>query len=107
MLGRRRNRRRNLCFPVEARRGDRRVRQPIERDVVEDIVPGQPLRLSVEDAGDHTVTADVVIQNPGRKAGRQIHNSLKRLWPVRHLMRVAKAVLVEVIELVTGMLFIG
>ena len=34
--------------PVEARRGDRGVRQPVERDVVEDVVPRQPFRLAVE-----------------------------------------------------------
>src|SRR5215831_7344345 len=33
--------------PVEARRGDRGVGQPVERDVVEDVVPRQALRLPV------------------------------------------------------------
>ena len=37
--------------PVEARRGDRRVRQPVERDVVEDVVRRQALLLSVEGRG--------------------------------------------------------
>src|SRR3954453_5326606 len=36
--------------PVELRRRDRAVRHPIERDIVEDVVPRQPFRLSVEDA---------------------------------------------------------
>ena len=29
----------DLVFPVEARRRDRRVRQPIERDIVEHVIP--------------------------------------------------------------------
>src|SRR5712672_2656175 len=35
-------------IPVEACRGDRGVRQPIERDVVEHVVPRQPFRLTIE-----------------------------------------------------------
>ena len=37
-------RRKMRVVPVEARRGDRGVRQPVERDVVEDVVPRQALR---------------------------------------------------------------
>src|SRR5262245_31123980 len=47
--------------PVEACRGDRGVRQPVERDVVEDIVPRQPFRLAVESARDHLVAANVMV----------------------------------------------
>src|SRR4051794_31420601 len=45
--------------PIELRRGDRGVRQPIERDVVEDVVSRQSLSLSVKDAGDHFLAARV------------------------------------------------
>src|SRR5215208_8189769 len=34
-----------LAFPVQTRRRDRRVRQPVERDVVEDVVSRQALGL--------------------------------------------------------------
>src|SRR5579862_2396497 len=47
--------------PIEARRRDASVRQPVERDVVENVVARQTLGLSVEDSGDHLVTADVMI----------------------------------------------
>ena len=30
-----------LAFPIEARRRNRRIRQPVERDVVEDVVSGK------------------------------------------------------------------
>src|SRR5215831_11418929 len=36
--------------PVEACRGYRGVCQPVERDVVKDVVPRQPFRLAVENA---------------------------------------------------------
>src|ERR1700733_9843604 len=63
--------RRNLRgVPVETRRGDPGVRQPVKRDVVEDVIPSKPLRLTIEDARDHTVTADVVIQHPRGEADR-------------------------------------
>src|SRR5262249_29094736 len=41
-----------LRVPVKTRRRDRGIRQPIERDVVENIVATQSFRLAVEDAGD-------------------------------------------------------
>src|SRR6476660_6597272 len=43
--------------PVEACGGDRGVRQPVERDVVEDVVPRQPFRFAVKNASDHSVAA--------------------------------------------------
>src|SRR5437867_12232035 len=41
---------RELVFPVEAGSGNRRVRQPGDRDVVEDIVPGEAGSFSGKDA---------------------------------------------------------
>ncbi len=42
---------RDLCsVPIEARRRDRSVRQPVKRDVVENVVTRKPLRLSIESA---------------------------------------------------------
>src|SRR5262245_18627449 len=54
--------------PVEARRGDCRVGDPVERDVVEDVALRQPLGLSIEDAGDHLLAARVVVNHPGCEA---------------------------------------
>src|SRR5437762_557974 len=54
-------------IPVETRRRDRGIRQPIERDIVENVVTAQPFRLAVENAGDHLVAANVVIEYPARK----------------------------------------
>ena len=93
--------------PVETRRRDRGIRQPIERDVVENVVAAQPFRLAVENAGDHLVAANVVIKYPARKTNRQIDDSVERLWPKRHLVRVAQPILIEVIELIPRVLFVG
>jgi hypothetical protein len=42
-----------FVLPVEPSRGDPGVRQPRERDVVEDLVPGEvPDRVAVEGGGD-------------------------------------------------------
>ena len=41
---------REFAFPVEARSGNRRVRQPGDGDVVEDIVPGEAGSFSGKDA---------------------------------------------------------
>src|SRR5205814_10249951 len=41
---------REFAFPVEACSGNRRVRQPGDRDVVEDIVPGEAGSFSGKDA---------------------------------------------------------
>jgi hypothetical protein len=54
--------------PVEARRRDRRVRQPVESDVVEDVVACQTFGLSVEHACDELVAARVVVNHPRREA---------------------------------------
>src|SRR5207344_261526 len=39
-----------LAFPIQTSRRDRRVRQPVECDVVEDVVSRKPLTLTVKDA---------------------------------------------------------
>ncbi len=46
-----------LAFPIQTSRRDRRVRQPVERDVVEDVVSRKALSLTVEDARDERVAA--------------------------------------------------
>src|SRR5690242_16785826 len=47
------------CAVIEARRGDRGVRQPVEGDVVEDVVARQALTASVKDAHDELLAAGV------------------------------------------------
>src|SRR5438132_12388908 len=55
---------RRSVVPIEASRRDRRVRQPVHRDVLEDIVSREAFALSVEDARDQRVTARIVVEYP-------------------------------------------
>ena len=57
-----------LVFPIETSRRDRRVRQPVECDVVQDVITREPFRLSVEDTCDEFVAAHIVIEDPGCQA---------------------------------------
>src|SRR5204863_2982811 len=57
-----------LVFPIEASRRDPRVRQPVVGDVVEDVVSGKALGLSVEDTCDQGQTSRVVVEHPGGEA---------------------------------------
>src|SRR6202011_948388 len=59
---------RQLVFRIETSRRIPRVRQPVERNVVEDVVSRQAFGLSVEDAGDERVTFVVVVDHPGGQA---------------------------------------
>src|ERR1043165_9915539 len=54
-----------LVFPIETSRRDPRVRQPIQGDVVKDIVSGKALGLSIEDTCDQSQTSRVVVEYPG------------------------------------------
>src|SRR5215472_11912391 len=98
-------RRRVHIVPVKPRRRDRRVCQPIERDVIEHIVARQPLGLAVEDAGDHLLAARIMINHPGCQADWRIDDSVERLWAVVHLDRIAQALLEKEGELIPCMLF--
>ena len=57
-----------LVFPIETTRRNRRVREPEEGDVVEDIVSCQASGLPVKGARDEFVAARVVVQQIGREA---------------------------------------
>jgi hypothetical protein len=59
-----------LAFLIETSRRNRRVRQPVERDVVEDVVSRKALGLTGKDACDERVTARVVVEHPGGEADR-------------------------------------
>ena len=63
-----------LIFPIETRRRDPRVRQPIERDVVEDLVTRQFARGArgpVQSRGDRRgrlAVSIIVVEEPGGQA---------------------------------------
>src|SRR5438477_9430282 len=59
-----------LAFPIQTSRRDPRVRQPVERDVVDDVISRKALGFTVKDACDQRVTARVVVEHPGGQAGR-------------------------------------
>ncbi len=59
-----------LAFPIQTSRRDCRVRQPVERDVVEDVVSRQALGLTVKDACEERLTARVMVEHPGRQPDR-------------------------------------
>src|SRR5215217_1455066 len=59
-----------LVFPVQASRRDSSVRQPVECDVVEDVVARESLRHAVKDACHHLVTELVVVEYPRGEADR-------------------------------------
>src|SRR2546421_11666029 len=62
--------RRELVLPIETGARKRCVRQPGDRDVVEDVVAREALRLSVKDARDELIAARVVIKEISRQADR-------------------------------------
>ena len=66
-----------------------------------------PSGLPSKDARDHLVAANVMVDHPGRQADRRIDDSVQRLRAVVHLEGVAQPVLVEVVELVPRVFFIG
>ena len=96
-----------LAFPIQTRRRDRRVRQPVEGDVVEDVVSREPLTLAVEDARDQREASCVVVEHPTGHADWRISDAVEGLRAIGHLLRVAQAVLVEEVELVIRVLLVG
>src|SRR5262245_7961768 len=54
-----------LGFPINARQRHRRIGQPVQRDVVEDVVSSKASGLSVEGARDELITAHVVVNEEG------------------------------------------
>src|SRR5258705_7354503 len=55
-------------LPIETGARKRRVRQPGDRDVVEDVVAREALSLSLKDACDQLIAACVVIKEISRQA---------------------------------------
>src|SRR5215212_10317031 len=87
-----------MALPIEASRGDRRVRQPVVSDIVEDVISRKASRISGERACDELVAALVVIEHPGRQTDRRVRDGVERLRPVRHLIGVAHASRKEVLQ---------
>src|SRR6185436_12286114 len=94
-----RSEKRELVFPIQSSRRNCRARQPIERDVVEDVISRQALCLAVKDACDEFVTSNVVVYHPCCEADWGILERIQRLRPVIHLLRVAEAILEKEVKL--------
>src|SRR5205823_13264790 len=71
--------RRPLVLPIETGSRKRRVRQPGDRDVVEDVVAREALRLSDKDARDELIAASVVVKEISSQSDRCIRDSVQRL----------------------------
>src|ERR1700687_1808479 len=82
-----------LVFPIQTSRRDPRVREPVESDVVEDVVSRKARGLAGKDARHERLTGFVVVEDPGRQADRRICYPVKRLWAGPHLEGVTKAAL--------------
>src|SRR5262245_15111150 len=94
-------------LPVETGAGNPGGRQPGERDVVEDVVAGEALVLSVEDPSDQLQAARVVIEEVRRQADGRIRDSVQRLRSQAHLVPVADALLIDELQPVVRHFLIG
>src|ERR1700678_684986 len=65
-----------LIFPIETGRRDRRVCQPVVRDVVEDVISRESFSFSVKYTCDELIAARVVIKDPRRETDRRIRDSV-------------------------------
>src|SRR6266404_1533812 len=66
-------------LPIETGARKRRVRQPGDRDVVEDVVAREAFGFSLKDAGDQRVAAHVVIKEISRQTDGGIRQPSQRL----------------------------
>src|SRR5215471_8543030 len=73
-------------FPVETGARNRRVREPGDRDVVENVVAREALRVSVEDARDELQAARIVIEEVRRQADGRIRDAGGASTPIRSVM---------------------
>src|SRR5712671_7983407 len=80
-----------FVLPIESGARKRRVRQPGERDVVEDVVSCEAGGFTRKDARDQLVAARVVVKKIGRQADRGICNSVHRLRAQPQLESVGDA----------------
>src|SRR5258708_15864567 len=73
-----------VVFQIQTSRRDRRVRQPVEGDVVENVISRKALGLAGKDARHERLTGFVVVEYPGRQADGRVRNPVKGLWAVPH-----------------------
>src|SRR4029077_4527722 len=95
-----------LVFPIQTSRRDRRVRQPEEGDVVENLIARKAPGLAGKNARHERLTGFVVVEYPGRQPDGRVRNPVKRLWAVHHLEGIAKAFLKEKGEPIESMLLV-
>src|SRR3981189_513791 len=93
-------------LPIETRARKRRVRQPGDRDVVEDVVAREALRLSVKDARDQLVAARIVIKEISRQADGRIRDSVQCLRSQPHLEPVGDSLLIYELQTLVSALLI-
>src|SRR5918993_6064413 len=84
---------RELALPEETGRRNGRLGQPVERDVVEDVVTRQALRLPVEHPSDELLAGWIMVEHPCGKTDRRILQGVERLGACAHFLRVADTVL--------------
>src|SRR5215472_2458072 len=96
-----------LVLPVEAARRNGGVRQPGERDVVEDVVSREAGTLTCEDARDQPVAALVVVEEIGRQPDRRIRQAVHGLRAQPKLEPIADPLLVDELQALESDLLIG
>src|SRR3982074_1974959 len=96
-----------FVLPIETGARKRRVRQPGDRDVVEDVVAREALRLSVKDAREELIAARVVIKEISRQAAGGIRDSVQRLRSQPHLEAVADALCIDEAQSLKSNLLVG
>src|ERR1700690_2684905 len=94
-------------LPIETGPRKRRVRQPGDRDVVEDVVAREAFEFSLKNACDQLVAARVVIKEVSCQADGRIRNSVQRLRSETHLESVGNALLVDELQTLVSDLLIG
>src|SRR5580692_6600299 len=95
-----------LVLPIEPSARERRIRQPGERDVVEDVVSCEAFAASGKDTRDHLVAARVVVEKIGGQADRGISDSVKRLRAQTHLVPVGDSLLIDGLYTLVSGLFV-
>jgi hypothetical protein len=97
-----------VVLPVQATRGHPGVRDPGERDVVEDLLTRQvAYRVTCKGPCDVLVAAGVVVEHPGREGDGRIGEPVQGLRAQPHLKCVADALRIEEAQPVVRALLVG
>src|SRR6202795_3474269 len=94
-------------LPIETSARKRRVRQPGDRDVVEDVVACEAFGFSRKDACDQLVAARVVIEEISRQTDGRVRDSVQRLRSEPHLEPVGDSLLIYELQTLVSDLLIG